>query len=94
MYVIDQGNIDPYSYLKSQPHRGAYISSPDHFIFFGHFTNTMVFLHVALYGYGLFIIAPSGDKISIRVDSFLSYPEDKLRVGLIPMRYNQSSTFL
>ena len=82
-YFSYQETIYLSSSLYNPPQRGSYISSPNPCTAPYHFTTAIVFLDIAPSGDGLFIIASSGGKYFILVESCLFYSEKKLWVHWI-----------
>ena len=59
------------------PHKGGFISSPYPSPTSDHFSTNMVCLNISPFLYGLFVIAYSGAKLTIHVDSCFSPSEKK-----------------
>ena len=83
------GTKESSSSLYNPPHRGKYISSPNPSTVYEHLTTNIVY--VSPYGSWLLILAPSGDKSSVCIDSCLSSSEKKLWTDWIPLGDNHSS---
>ena len=89
---------DPYQGTKkssysvyNSPHRGESIFSLDPSTLSDHFTTTMV--DVPASGSWLLVIAPSGAKSSICINSCFSSLEKKPPSGSIPLGYNHCSKY-
>ena len=87
--VPDQGAKESSFPLYNPPHRGEYILSPDPSIFSENLITTMVDVYPSRDV--LLIIAPSGAKASIRIDSCFYSSEKKPWTHQILLRDNHSS---
>ena len=60
--ITEQGNIYPYSSLYKSLRKGSCMSYPETSTSSDHLTTAIVFLHVAPYEAGMFIVTTYGDK--------------------------------